>query len=227
MIALVQAVDTYSIEVEIKNPTNTTYTNPLIPVNITTVTNGSNPITVWNIQFPNGTLLYAENQTFTVATYVTLNENVSATLTVWANNTELAVNSSSVSFTVLLEEEPEPTPATSSMDLLMFIFPFVFALIFSILALLSRSKQAKLDSPVNWAGLFYAALAMILWWVYGILWPAVAVSAVYVPFAWLWFAVGFIFFAIFFAYVFLAVKAEIEARRPGGLVIKERNTEDY
>lgn len=215
--------DTTTLETTINNPQNTTYTNPSITISITTTTNGTNPITVWNIQFSNGTWLYTENQTYTVATSVIINENVTATLHVWANNTELNSDTANVTFTVYITPE---NPTENTIDLIMFTLPLLFGFIFSILALKPRSKEDKQDQPVNWTGILFATISMILWWVYGVLWPAVATSSVYVPFAWLWFTFGFIFLAVLIAYSFVAIKDAVDSRQPDQLVIRERRGED-
>jgi hypothetical protein len=225
--------DTYFITVTPITPANTTYLTSSIPINITTTTNGTNPITTWNIQFSNGTWLYAENQTFTVATTATINENLTATFHTWANNTEGSTDTATVTFTVLLEEEPEPTPTPtpttptteSTIDVLMFVFPLIFAFIFSILTFHSRSDALKRQDPANYAGIFYAAFAMVLWWLSGIIWPAIATSAMFVPIAYLWFGVGFIFLAVLVAFVFLVLKAAIETKGESKLVIREVHSE--
>ncbi|MFA5365874.1 MAG: hypothetical protein WC325_11895 [Candidatus Bathyarchaeia archaeon] len=226
--------DTYFITVTPVAPANTTYSTSSIPINVTTTTNGTNPITTWNIQFSNGTWLYAENQTYTVATTATINENLTATFHAWANNTEGSISDATVTFTVLLEEEPEPTPTPtatptteSTIDVLMFVFPLIFAFIFSILTFHSRSDALKRQDPANYAGIFYAAFAMVLWWLSGIIWPAIATSAMFIPIAYLWFGVGFIFLAVLVAFVFLVLKAAIETKGEGKLVIRDMGSEDY
>ena len=111
----------------------------------------------------------------------------------------------------------------TSTDTIMFVLPLMFAFVFSILALAPRGKAAKSSDPANYTGIFYAALAMALWWVSGIIWPAVATSDMFIPLAWLWFGIGFIFLAVVFAYVFLVVKAAVAAKRPGELTVRENN----
>ncbi|MFA5365934.1 MAG: hypothetical protein WC325_12195, partial [Candidatus Bathyarchaeia archaeon] len=225
--------DTYFITVTLVAPANTTYSTSSIPINVTTTTNGTNPVTTWNIQFSNGTWLYAENQTYTVETTATINENLTATFYAWANNTEGSTDNSSVIFTVDISSEPEPSPSptpivssVSTIDVLMFVFPLIFAFIFSILTFHSRSDALKRQDPANYAGIFYAAFAMVLWWLSGIIWPAVATSAMFIPIAYLWFGVGFIFLAVLVAFVFLVLKAAIETRTPGKLVIREMDSGD-
>lgn len=225
--------DTYFITVTLVAPANTTYSTSSIPINVTTTTNGTNPVTTWNIQFSNGTWLYAENQTYTVETTATINENLTATFYAWANNTESSTDNSSVIFTVDISSEPEPSPSStpivssvSTIDVLMFVFPLIFAFIFSILTFHSRSDALKRQDPANYAGIFYAAFAMVLWWLSGIIWPAVATSAMFIPIAYLWFGVGFIFLAVLVAFVFLVLKAAIETRTPGKLVIREMDSGD-
>jgi hypothetical protein len=62
---------------------------------------------------------------------------------------------------------------------------------------------------------------MVLWWLSGIIWPAIATSAMFVPIAYLWFGTGFIFLAVLVAFVFLVLKAAIETKGESRLVIRE------
>jgi hypothetical protein len=106
--------DTYPISATINNPENSTYATSSTPVNLTITTNGTNPVTTWNIQFANGTWLYGSNQTYTIPTTVTINENLTATFSVWAVNTQGANYTGSVIFTVAITAEPTPTPSPTS-----------------------------------------------------------------------------------------------------------------
>jgi len=107
----------------------------------------------------------------------------------------------------------------------MGILPIMFAFCFSILALAPRGKSAKASDPVNYTGILYAGLAMVLWWISGSIWPVLATTEMFVPLAWLWFGLGFIFLAVFFTFNILVIRAAIHAKQPGQLEIRERDEE--
>jgi hypothetical protein len=111
---LVDSEDTYATEITIVEPENTTYTTSTVPIDCSATTNGTNPVITWNIQFSNGSWLYAENQTYTVATSATINENCTATFCAHVTTDEGASDYETVVFTVVVVEEPETTPAPST-----------------------------------------------------------------------------------------------------------------
>ena len=96
----VYVADTFFVDVVIVKPENATYNTNLIPVNLTTTTNGTNPVATFNIQFPNASWLYGSNQTFSSATTATINENLTATFFCWAVNDEGSTDNANVTFTV-------------------------------------------------------------------------------------------------------------------------------
>jgi len=180
-----------------------------------------------------GGAVYPENFTSATGTFTGLT-NGTYTAAVYAVGDHGAADYETVVFTVVVVEEPETTPAPtttttptteSTIDVLMFVFPLIFAFIFSILTFHSRSDALKRQDPANYAGIFYAAFAMVLWWLSGIIWPAIATSAMFVPIAYLWFGVGFIFLAVLVAFVFLVLKAAIETKGESKLVIREVHSE--
>lgn len=79
-------------------PLNTTYVATTIPINFT-ASGGTIDQMWWNIQYSNGSWVYAMNQTFTVATSVTLTVG-SYTAYEYANNTLGNVGYSTVTFSV-------------------------------------------------------------------------------------------------------------------------------
>ncbi|MFA5365917.1 MAG: right-handed parallel beta-helix repeat-containing protein, partial [Candidatus Bathyarchaeia archaeon] len=97
---------TYLAVLTVNDPENTTYTTSSVPVNIDYDTNGTNAVRTWNIQFQNGSWLYAENQTYTVATSATINENLTATFCAHLTIDEGTTDYKEVIFTTAI---PEPT----------------------------------------------------------------------------------------------------------------------
>ncbi|MFA5365381.1 MAG: hypothetical protein WC325_09410 [Candidatus Bathyarchaeia archaeon] len=167
-IPTAQAIDIFVTDVSIINPENITYTTSSIPINVTTTTNGTNPVTTWNIQFSNDTWLYEANQTYTVATTATINENLTATFHAWANNTEGSTDNASVVFTVYIQSEPTPTPTptatttpeTSALsDTTNYLVLLVLTLVFTVLALINTDKLWRVALKFI-AGMFWMILAI-------------------------------------------------------------------
>jgi hypothetical protein len=90
-----------SVTLVITSPTNTTYTSSTITISLS-ASGGTIDVIWWNVQFENASWLYVENQTYTVATSVTINENVTATFYGYANNTDGNSDDGSVVFTVYI-----------------------------------------------------------------------------------------------------------------------------
>jgi hypothetical protein len=90
-----------SVTLVITSPANTTYTSSTITISLS-ASGGTIDVIWWNIQFENASWLYVENQTYTVATSVTIDENVTATFHGYANNTDGNSDDGSVVFTVYI-----------------------------------------------------------------------------------------------------------------------------
>ena len=90
-----------SVTLVITSPANTTYTSSTITISLS-ASGGTIDKIWWNIQFENASWLYAENQTYTVATSVVIDENVTATFYGYANNTDGNSDDGSVVFTVYI-----------------------------------------------------------------------------------------------------------------------------
>jgi hypothetical protein len=90
-----------SVTLVITSPANTTYTSSTITISLS-ASGGTIDKIWWNIQFENASWLYVENQTYTVATSVTIDENVTATFHGYANNTDGNSDDGSVVFTVYI-----------------------------------------------------------------------------------------------------------------------------
>lgn len=87
-----------------------------------------------------------------------------------------------------------------SITLVMFAFPMGVAVIFSLLTIIPKGEDkesATLSGSV--VSLMSAILAAILWFISGLVWPALATTAMMVSIGYLWYAIGIIFvaFAIF------------------------------
>ncbi len=83
---------------------------------------------------------------------------------------------------------------TTAMDLIMFIVPLLMGIIFSVLTLVPKGKDSS-EKPFSGGAItfFSALLSMICWFIFGLTWPAVATSGLFVSVAYLWYAVGVIF----------------------------------
>jgi hypothetical protein len=90
-----------SVTLVITSPTNTTYTSSTITISMS-ASGGTIDRIWWNVQFENASWLYAENQTYTVAMSIVINENVTATFYGYANNTDGNSDDGSVMFTVYI-----------------------------------------------------------------------------------------------------------------------------
>jgi hypothetical protein len=113
-----------------------------------------------------------------------------------------------------------------SISLVMFIVPLLMAIIFTTLTLTPKGK----DKPHNiFSGamvtLMSAILASISWTIFGITWPAVATSEMFVTVAYLWYAVGLIFAVFALVAGLRMLGPAFETKKPRLLVIEEE--EEY
>jgi hypothetical protein len=102
---------TITLSLSITNPANTTYPSSPIPYSFAISGSGTNPVATWNVYFPNGTTLYATNQTGTSGN-IAITWNTTAMLYCHVSNDELNVENQNVNFTVAIYE-PTPTPSPS------------------------------------------------------------------------------------------------------------------
>ena len=102
-----------------------------------------------------------------------------------------------------------------SISLVMFVVPLMTAIIFSMLTLVPKGK----DKPSNiFSGslitLLSSILAAISWFIFGLTWPALASSDMFVSIGYLWYIVGIVF-SLFAAYVGFRMMGTIfETKQP-------------
>jgi hypothetical protein len=112
-----------------------------------------------------------------------------------------------------------------AISLVMFCIPFLLGAVCSILSLLNFLESDNRNDPANFVGIFFSGLAMVCWWLFALLWPAVATSAMYYAVAYLWMGLGFTFAAITFVQCFLVIRAAINVRKQPTLGIRESREE--
>lgn len=84
-----------------------------------------------------------------------------------------------------------------SITLVMFILPALIAIIFTMLAIMGLDVKKKQHSLVD---LMSNLIASISWFIFGLVWPAVATDDLFLSISWLWFGFGTIF-AVFTFYI--------------------------
>jgi membrane-associated HD superfamily phosphohydrolase len=113
-----------------------------------------------------------------------------------------------------------------SISLIMFIVPMVTAIIFTPLTLLPKDKD---KSHTIFSGatitLMSAILTSISWFIFGLTWPAVATSELFVTVAYLWYAVGLIF-AVFALVVGLRMLGPVFETKKPRLVLMQGDEEE-
>ena len=113
-----------------------------------------------------------------------------------------------------------------AISIVMFVVPLMTAIIFSMLTLAPKGK----DKPSNlFSGalvtLFSAILASISWFIFGLTWPALASSEMFVSVGYLWYVIGIVF-ALFAAYVGFRMMGTIFETNQPQLAIQQNKSYD-
>jgi hypothetical protein len=114
-----------------------------------------------------------------------------------------------------------------SITLVQFIVPLLVAIIFTMIAITGMGVKKKQHSLVD---LMSCLIASISWFFFGLVWPAVTTTDMFLSIAFLWFGFGVIF-AVFTFYIGMRmIGAIFETKTKSILQIQnndESDKEDY
>lgn len=107
------------------------------------------------------------------------------------------------------------------ISLVMFVVPLAIAILFSVLALVAKGReQSQAESFSSPLIVFLSCLlSSISWFIFGLTWPALATTEMFVAVGYLWYALGVIF-AILTLYTGLKMMGDIFNEKQPRLVLK-------
>lgn len=116
---------------------------------------------------------------------------------------------------------PSPIPTAEPWVLTILVLIPAIAIAFSILAFLKPNDQ----DPANMRGMITAALAAVIWFIYGGIWTYNFTVIPYLYISYLWLAIGFVYALLALIYVILYVSAGYKMKQNQGLRLQQ--TEDF
>lgn len=114
-----------------------------------------------------------------------------------------------------------------AISLVMFIFPAILALIFTLIAIAPKGRDKSYNVFSGSMVTFLASLvASICWFVFGLTWPAVATTALFVTIAYLSYALGIIFAVFTITVGVMMMRASFDAKKPRLTIQKNDDGDD-
>ena len=114
-----------------------------------------------------------------------------------------------------------------AITLLMFYTPLIIAILFTLIAVAPKGKDKSYNVFSGSMVTFLASLvAAICWFVFGLTWPAVATSVLFVTIGYLWYALGIIFAVFTITVGIMMLRASFEADKPRLTIQKNDDGDD-